>query len=1765
MCPTCKTVRFLTWFAFLSALAAPLTAQQFEQTPPLHFSMAKGGASPLPQVLPVASSSSSNFYFSAAASTSSGGNWLAVPGGSLYTPSSLLVSVDDTVAANLAAGTYSGQVVITASGVTETVPVTLVVEPANVAFFADLPGGLTYALATGGGAGSQVIQVNGAGSGTLHWTLAATTFNGGNFLTVSATSGTAPSLVTIGVAAQNLPGAGSSPGTFVGQLVFTCSTGSVTIPVAVSVANTSFVQSNPRNFAMPQGGAAPLPQVVPVAGTNSSGFYFQASGFTATGGNWLTVSPSNTTFYTPSSPEIGVDQTVAAALPAGVYTGEVVVTPNSTGTAPAMAIPVTLTISPSTVPFFDNLPGGMNFYLPAHGANPGSQTLQIRNAGSGTLAWTAIVATSDGGNWLSISQAGGAAPSLITVQIAAQNLPGGGAAGTYSGNILFESAGSTASLPVTVSAGQTAFLPVNPINVLMPLHGEAPVIQAAAVSSTTSGFYFNTDVHAGTGGNWLTASTTSGTSYTPNAAEIGFDEAVVSTLPAGSYTGEVVFSSNSSGTAASMTLPVTLTVAASGGPFFDDLPGGLQFSLPANGASPGSQVLQVRNAGSGTLTWTVTATTADGGNWLTVSPGSGSAPSLVTVGVVSQNLPGGAAKGIYNGSLLFESASGAVSVPVTVSAGAVSFAQVNPLSFDMPANGSVPLSQSVGISSTAGSFYFDVSSSTATGGNWLSLSQTGTLYTPDAITVNVVQSVASSLAAGTYTGEVILTPHSSGTAAPTTIPVTLTISPTGAPFFDSLPGGLQFALQAKGGNPASQVFQVRNAGSGTLNWSVVATTADGGSWLTVSPATGAAPSLVSVGVLAAKLPGAAAAGTYNGNLLFKSGAETVTVPITVSAGVPSFTQVNPLSFTMPLHGIVPLPQEVPVTTETSVGFYFDLTTSSAGGGNWLQVAPAGTLYPPQSLTVSVNQAVASALPAGTYTSEIVMTPHSSGNTAAPLTIPVTLTVAQPTMPFFDNLPGGLYFSQVSTSNTQVIAIRDEGAGQLNWTATPSTSDGGNWLTISSAGGTAPSSVTVGVLPQNLPGQGAVAATYTGQVLLQSANGSVTVPVTVNTASSAFVQSNGLVFNIPPSSDSQSLTVSLASGGSLDLNATSFTGNGGNWLSISPSGSTSAPRTFTFTVNTSSLARGVYTGEALFVPTQGAAGQTVQVTLVNGTPPHSIAAAGGTPQSAAVNTAFANPLTAVVKDASGNPLTGVTVTFTAPASGAAGTFSGQTAVTETTTSSGTATSPTFTANGTAGSYQVIATVASIATPASFSLTNKAETLQSISISAPNSSLVIGNSEQFTATGTYSDGSTADLTGQVAWNSSNAQAATIDAAGLATAVARGTSDITAALGGITSNTFVLTVTNTALQFIPLSPCRIVDTRNTNGPFGGPEMGPGTTRSFTIPSGGCNIPSNAKAYSMNVTVVPNGPLSYLTAWPTGQSQPTVSTLNSDGRIKANAAIIPAGASGAVSIYVTNETEVILDVDGYFVDAGSSPSALSFYQITPCRVADTRKANGLLGGPYLSAKGTRAFPVLSSNCGIPSSALAYSLNFTAIPRSASLGYLTTWPTGQSQPVVSTLNAPTGTIVANAAVEPAGASGEISVYVTDNTDLAIDINGYFASPGSGGLSLYPVTPCRVLDTRNSSGRFSGTLAVDVATSSCSVPSVAQSYIFNATVVPPASLEYLTLWANGQTQPNVSTLNAVDGAVSSNMAIVPTTNGSIDAYASSSTQLILDISSYFAP
>lgn len=381
---------------------------------------------------------------------------------------------------------------------------------------------------------------------------------------------------------------------------------------------------------------------------------------------------------------------------------------------------------------------------------------------------------------------------------------------------------------------------------------------------------------------------------------------------------------------------------------------------------------------------------------------------------------------------------------------------------------------------------------------------------------------------------------------------------------------------------------------------------------------------------------------------------------------------------------------------------------------------------------------------------------------------------------------------------------------------------------------------------------------------------------------------------------------------------------------------------------------------------------------------------------------------------------------------------------------------------------------------------------------------------------------------------------------------------------------TLSDSALLFVPVQPCRVADTRfgqTAAGSFSAATAVPGGLIRTLAMQGVCGVPAAARAFSLNVTAVPQQPLGFLTIWPAGQAQPSVSTLNSpDGRVKASAAIVAAGTNGSVNVFLSNPSDVIVDINGYFVAPGD-PAGLAFYPVTPCRVVDTRDATrGALGSPGLVANGTRSFNLLAATgCNISPAARAYSLNYTVVP-SGPLGYLSTWSTGKTQPPVSTLNSPTGTVTANAAIVPTD-SGSVEVLATNSTDLVIDINGYFAPPGGpNALSFYNLSPCRVLDTRVPSGTAPSTGGrLGINPSTCGAPATSKAYVFGATVVPAGALGYLTLWGNGTTQPSVSTLNASDGAVTSNMAIVPSVNGLVNAFVSGYSHLILDVSGYFAP
>jgi len=176
---------------------------------------------------------------------------------------------------------------------------------------------------------------------------------------------------------------------------------------------------------------------------------------------------------------------------------------------------------------------------------------------------------------------------------------------------------------------------------------------------------------------------------------------------------------------------------------------------------------------------------------------------------------------------------------------------------------------------------------------------------------------------------------------------------------------------------------------------------------------------------------------------------------------------------------------------------------------------------------------------------------------------------------------------------------------------------------------------------------------------------------------------------------------------------------------------------------------------------------------------------------------------------------------------------------------------------------------------------------------------------------------------------------------------------------------------------------------------------------------------------------------------------------------------------------------------NAATPIGSLVFVGMTPCRIADTRTGSGFTGafGPPIMAGGaTRTFPIQSSTtCTIPAIAQAYSFNITIVPPGF-VNFIIVWPTGQPRPNASTLNGFVSTVIANAAIVPAGTSGSVNVFTSENTNIIIDINGYYAP--QTGITLAQATagaPSLSFTNDPGTGIFSsGANTVSIATAGTS-------------------------------------------------------------------------------
>src|SRR5262249_55099544 len=195
----------------------------------------------------------------------------------------------------------------------------------------------------------------------------------------------------------------------------------------------------------------------------------------------------------------------------------------------------------------------------------------------------------------------------------------------------------------------------------------------------------------------------------------------------------------------------------------------------------------------------------------------------------------------------------------------------------------------------------------------------------------------------------------------------------------------------------------------------------------------------------------------------------------------------------------------------------------------------------------------------------------------------------------------------------------------------------------------------------------------------------------------------------------------------------------------------------------------------------------------------------------------------------------------------------------------------------------------------------------------------------------------------------------------------------------------------SFHPVVPARVMDTRSGTGTTAAP-LGAGETRALQVVAQ-ADVPADAVAVALNVTVTEPTAATYVTVWPDGAPRPTASNVNViAGQTVANMVTVGLGPDGQVDLFNFNgAAEVVVDVTGWYADG--------FKPVVPVRVADTRSG---LGGRTFQAGESRDIDL--SAAGVPAGATAVVANLTAVNASAAT-YVTAWPSGAAMPTASNLN----------------------------------------------------------------------------------------------------------------------------------------------------------------
>ena len=355
-----------------------------------------------------------------------------------------------------------------------------------------------------------------------------------------------------------------------------------------------------------------------------------------------------------------------------------------------------------------------------------------------------------------------------------------------------------------------------------------------------------------------------------------------------------------------------------------------------------------------------------------------------------------------------------------------------------------------------------------------------------------------------------------------------------------------------------------------------------------------------------------------------------------------------------------------------------------------------------------------------------------------------------------------------------------------------------------------------------------------------------------------------------------------------------------------------------------------------------------------------------------------------------------------------------------------------------------------------------------------------------------------------------------------------------------------------FVPVTPCRVFDSRE----MPGRTLAAGETVRIDLgDAGDCAVPESTIAVSVTLTAVGASDRGFLTAWPAGLDRPTTSSMNyGPGDTRANGSLVRLGDDLSIDVFTRARSDVVVDLNGYFVPAAGSVSAGRFVAVEPTRLLDTREA-----GARLAAGSETAItvpPDLHAG-GIVAAAVTITLVDTA-----DRTFATAYPLGAERPVASSVNADAAGQVRAATVIVPTSGRQFAVFARAATDLVVDISAVVtaddAPPSTTGLFV-PIDPERIVDTRED-----GPAVYENGTREFALPFAASLAAVNVTAVRPAARGFWTAFPAGNPRPFVSSLNASGGGeIVSNMAIVPAADRGIAVFGRRTSDVVVDATGYF--